>query len=428
MGAFRYQARALDGATVSGEVDADDRRAALALLADRSLFPSRLEPIEKRSRAERNGVDGANGTSGSNGAAVAAAYPPPASRRAWGRVSRKDVSAFTREMATLLAAAIPIPAALDGLGSQEESAALRAVILDLAAAVRGGSSLSAAMAKHTRLFPPLYTSMVQVGEEAGALDKVMADLADLLEREDEIRGEVLGAVAYPCFVLAMGVATTFILLAFVLPRLFGMLEGMTEALPLPTRVLLALSRVFQSSWPLIAVAAAAATLPLLWLRQSPKGILLWDAWKLRLPILGGVFRASALGRFARTLGTLVHAGVSLLPALAIVQNTIGNRFLACRVAEAAEDTRGGDSLAAPLRKLGLFPPAMLQMVAVGEETGRLDAMLLRVATMQERVVRSRSRTLISLLAPALILVVGAVVGFIVIALLLPIFRMSQAIR
>jgi type II secretory pathway component PulF len=226
----------------------------------------------------------------------------------------------------------------------------------------------------------------------------------------------------------MGVLTTFVLLAFVLPRLFGMLQGMMDILPLPTLILLQVSSFFQNYWPWVIAGGLAAVLASRWYFRSPAGALLLDRLKLNLPVLGPVFRASALGRFARTLGTLAHSGVSLLPALEIVQNTVGNRVVARSIAQVAEETRGGDSLASPLRKLGLFPPTMVQMIAVGEETGRLDAMLLRVASIQERLLRGRSRTLISLLAPALILVVGALVGFIVLALLLPIFKMSQGIQ
>jgi type II secretory pathway component PulF len=165
-----------------------------------------------------------------------------------------------------------------------------------------------------------------------------------------------------------------------------------------------------------------------WYVRSPRGGEAWDKTKLRLPLLGPVFRAAALSRFARTLGTLARSGVSLLPALKIVENTIGNRLLARQIAQVAEETRGGDSLATPLRKMGLFPGTAVQMVDVGEESGKLDEMLLRVAEIEERHMRARTKTLISLLAPALILVVGALVGFMVLALLLPIFRMSRAIH
>ncbi len=416
MTSYHYHAREPDGAAVSGVIDADSRKRALELLAERGLFPSRLD----EGPSSRNGVEA---PAAAASAPRAEGAPAPA-----GRISRKDLTAFTRGMATLLGATIPIPQALLGMGQEEENQALRRVIQELDASVRKGNSLSTAMKAYPRLFPVLYTSMIQVGEEAGALDKVMGDLADLLEHEDEVRGEVVGAVAYPCFVLVMGVLTTLVLLAFVLPRLFDMLQGMIAVLPLPTRILLAVSAFFQAYWPWVLAGSAAAFVALRWYVRSPSGRLLWDTLKLRLPLLGGVFRASALARFSRTLGTLARSGVSILPALEIVRSTIGNRLIERSILQVAEETRGGDSLAAPLRKVKIFPSTVIQMISVGEETGRLDEMLLRIAVAQERQMRATSRALISLLAPALILAVGLLVGFIVIALLLPIFRMSQAIH
>jgi len=289
-------------------------------------------------------------------------------------------------------------------------------------------ALSTAMEEHPRLFGKLYVSMVRVGEEAGVLPKVMEDLAALLEHEDEIRSEVVAAVSYPIFVLGFGLFTVIFLLAVVLPRLFGMLQEMLKVLPLPTLILLKVSSTLHRHWFLVIATVVAVVAALRWFVRSPQGAELWDRQKLRFPVVGAVFRAAALSRFARTLGTLAKSGVSLLPALKIVETTIGNIVLAKQIAQVAEETRGGDSLAAPLRKLGIFPKTVVQMINVGEETGTLDAMLLKVADIEERHMRARTKTLISLLAPALILVVGALVGFMVIALLLPIFKMSRAVH
>jgi type II secretory pathway component PulF len=344
------------------------------------------------------------------------------------RVSRKEITAFTREMSALLEAAIPIPQALASLGEEEENQALRTIILQLGDSVRTGASLSAALAEHPRLFNGLYVSMVRVGEEAGALNRVMADLAMLLEHEDEVRGEVVSAVAYPVFVLGFGILTVTVLLTLVLPRLFTMLEEMLKVLPLPTLILLRTSGFIHREWPWLLLGLAGAVMGVRWAVRTPRGARFWDDLKLRLPVMGSVFRAAALGRFARTLGTLVKSGVSLLPALKIVENTIGNLVLASLVAQVAEETRGGHSLATPLRNLGMFPKTVVQMINVGEETGKLDEMLLKVAEIEERQMRARTKTLVSLLGPALILVVGALVGFMVIAILLPIFKMSQAVH
>jgi general secretion pathway protein F len=409
MTAFRYQAVELNGAPVKGVIEAEDRKTALHLLSGRGLFPSTLErcaPV-------------ANGQS-------APATPAPV--RFGSGIKRKEITAFTRELGALLGAAIPIPQALEGLGEEEENPALRGTVLKIADSVRKGASLSAALEEHPKSFGKLYISMVKVGEEAGVLPSVMADLAQLLEHEDEVRSEVQAAVAYPAFVLAFGLITVTVLLTVVLPRLFGMLQEMLPVLPLPTLILLKVSAMLHQYWPWFLLGTAGILGAARWYLRTPQGAERWDRAKLKLPVMGPLFRAAALSRFSRTLGTLVKSGVSLLPALKIVENTIGNLVLAKLISQVAEETRGGDSLAAPLRKLGLFPKTVIQMINVGEETGKLDEMLLKVADIEERHMRARTKTLISLLAPALIMVVGALVGFMVIALLLPIFRMSSAIH
>lgn len=419
MGAFRYQAIEANGQAVSGVIEAEDRKGALALLSARGLFASDLKPCG--AAREKGGTRKPEIPEAVSSGAVSAF-------RLGTGVRRKEITAFTREMAALLGAAIPIPQALDGLGEEEENAALGAIVRQMADSVRKGAALSSAMEEHPRVFSKLYTSMVRVGEEAGALQTVMNDLAGLLEHEDEIRGEVVTAVSYPLFVLAFGVLTVVVLLTVVLPRLFAMLQEMLRVLPLPTLVLLRTSEFLHHYWIPTVIVLGLIVGGLRWYFSTPAGAFNLDRLKLKTPVLGGVFLASALSRFARTLGTLVKSGVSLLPALKIVENTIGNLVLASLIARVSEETRGGDSLAGPLRKLGVFPKTVIQMINVGEESGKLDEMLLKVAAIEEREMRAKTKTLISLLAPALILVVGALVGFIVIALLLPIFKMSRAIR
>jgi len=415
MTAFRYQAIEGGGGAVNGVVEADSRKAALSILAERGLFPSQLESaaVESDTRPV---------------AAAPVKETPRIQIRLGTGIKRKEITAFTREMAALLQAGIPIPQALDGLGQEEENPALRVVVLQISESVRKGAAISTALDEHPKLFNKLYVSMVRVGEEAGVLPNVMGDLAQLLEHEDEVRGEVAAAVAYPLFVLGFGVFTVAVLLTVVLPRLFGMLQDMLAVLPLPTLILLNVSSVLSKHWVWLAIGSIAGVVTLRWYVRSPQGGLVWDHVKLRLPVMGSVFRASALSRFARTLGTLVKSGVSLLPALKIVENTIGNRVIASLIARVSDETRGGDSLATPLRKLNIFPNTVIQMINVGEETGKLDEMLLKIASIEERHMRARTKTLVSLLAPVLILIVGALVGFMVIALLLPIFKMSRGIH
>ena len=414
MTAFRYQAVEGRGSSIIGVVEADSRKAALSILAERGLFPSQLESAAVPTNGD-----------------PALAAPAEAVGKEWRPgtgIKRKEITVFTREMAALLNAGIPIPQALDGLGQEEENRALRAVVLQIFESVRKGASISTALDEHPKLFDKLYVSMVRVGEEAGVLPKVMGDLAQLLEHEDEVRSEVTAAVAYPLFVLGFGIVTVMVLLTVVLPRLFGMLQEMRQVLPLPTLILLNISSVLSKHWWWIGLGSIGLVLALRWYVRSPEGGLAWDRVKLRLPVMGSMFRASALSRFARTLGTLAKSGVSLLPALKIVENTIGNRVIANLIARVADETRGGDSLATPLRKLNIFPNTVIQMINVGEETGKLDEMLLKIAEIEERHMRARTKTLVSLLAPLLILVVGALVGFMVIALLLPIFKMSRGIQ
>jgi general secretion pathway protein F len=418
MTSFRYQAIQGNGSMVQGTIDAEDRKSALRQLSGRGIFPSSLEAS---TTGERPPVV----ASGSGGA------PKRASALSFsfgGGVKRREITEFTREMAALLGAAIPIPQALEGLGEEEENPALREILQSISAGIRTGAAFSASLGQHPRLFSSLYVSMVRVGEEAGELPSVMADLASLLEHEDEVRSEVVSAVAYPMFVAGFGIVTVAILLTVVLPQLFSMLKEMVTVLPLPTLILLSVSGFLHKYWAIVLIAIGGAAAWIRWYVRTPRGAETWDQLKLKIPVMGGVFRSAALGRFARTLGTLAKAGVSLLPALKIVENTIGNIVLARQIAQVAEETRGGDSLATPLRKMGIFPKSAIQMISVGEETGKLDEMLLKVADIEERHMRARTKTLISLLAPALILVVGALVGFMVIALLLPIFKMSRGIH
>ncbi len=416
MNAFRYQG--LHGNDpVHGVIEAEDRRDALRRLGARGVFTSRLESV----------TPSPDLPAPKPAASSPLPKPPPAFRLGSG-IRRREITGFTRELAALLAAAIPIPQALASIAEEESNPALRSVVDGISSEVKGGVALSAALNRHPHLFPPLYCSMVRVGEEAGALPQVMIDLADLLEHSDEIRGEVVSAISYPLFVLGFGFITVIVLLTVVLPKLFSMLEEMLDVLPLPTLILLRLSSFFAHWWPWLLVAGVAAIAALFTWIRTPEGRLAWDTLKLRLPVIGPLVRSAALSRFARTLGILLKSGVSLLPSLRIVEATVGNAVLAAQIAQVGEETRGGDSLAAPLRKLGIFPRSAVQLIAAGEESGKLDDMLAKVAEIEERHLRARTKTLISLLAPILILGVGGVVGFMVIAILLPIFRMSRGIH
>ncbi|HZR19114.1 MAG TPA: type II secretion system F family protein [Verrucomicrobiae bacterium] len=265
MTAFRYQAMEGNGAAVGGIIEAEDRQTALRLLGDRGLFPSTLEVAPAMAAAKA--TDAARSANSLASLREAGAFGK--------RVSRKDITAFTREMSALLAAAIPIPQALDGL-ADEENPALREVISKIAESVRKGSSLSSALQEDPALFPNLYVSMIRVGEEAGVLPKVMSDLADLLEHEDEVRSEVVSAVAYPLFVLGFGVVTVTVLLTWVMPRLFGMLQEMLHVLPWPTLLLLKVSGFMHHYWLGVVLGVPGAIGGLWYYSRTPEGGELWD--------------------------------------------------------------------------------------------------------------------------------------------------------
>lgn len=416
MSHFQYQAVNASGKLDSGVVDAPDRRAALKKLREDGLIAKTLK--------EANAKDVKRVAT-----AAKSATPTRPSRPGFGgaRVKRKHITEFTREIAALLGAGIPVSQALQSLGEEEENPALAEVIQGLGEGLRSGLALSDALAKNPRQFDDLYVSMVKVGEETGALESVMEDLANTMERQDEIRGEMVSAVSYPLFVLGFGVLSVSVLLGFVLPKLFTMLEEMMDTLPLPTLLLINFANFMQNYWYLIALAVVGIAVPVAQYLKKPEGKLAFDRLKLRLPAIGPVVRSAALSRFAQTLGALAKSGVSLLPALKIVEDTIGNRELGRQIASVAEETRGGESLATPLARYQMFPASAIQMIRVGEESGTLDTMLLKIAAIEERHLHAKTKTVISLIAPALILGVGALIGFIVIALLLPIMKMSSSI-
>lgn len=413
---FHYQAVSKSGGATSGVIDAPDRKSALRQLSEQGLFPSNLQESSESSKPLPS-------------SAPTTTEPTSSKSFHFGTgVKRKEITGFTRELAALLDAGIPVMQALNGIAEELSNPYLKSVIAEVTDSIKHGDSFSDALSKRPEYFSNLYVSMIKVGEEAGVLDTALADLADLMEHEDEVRGEVVSAVSYPAFVLIFGIVTVVLLLSFVMPRLFGMLEEMMDVLPLPTLILLNVSGFIQSYWFWLVLGGGAILFPLAKYLASPRGKRTIDKFKLRAPLIGPVFESAALSRFARTLGTLTRSGVSLLPALQIVEQTIGNRVLAEILASVSEDTRGGDSLAAPLKKSGIFPSSIIQMISVGEESGKLDKMLLKVASIEERNMRGRAKTLISLLAPMMILGIGALIGFIVIALLLPIFKMSQSIN
>jgi general secretion pathway protein F len=345
-----------------------------------------------------------------------------------GRARAGDVANATRQLATLLSSGLPLMESLNVLVDQEENQPLKRALAALRDSVRGGSSFTDALKTNTKVFSQLYGNMVAAGEASGTLEITLDRLADFLEEQVRFRGRLAAALAYPALMTVIGIGVLFFLFSFVLPRVVGMFEDMRQQLPFITLALLAVVHVLSRFWWLILIALGGAGWYLKQHFSTPAGREKMDGWLLRMPLFGTLIRMIAVSRFTRTLGTLLQSGVPTLTALEIVQNVIGNTVLAEAVRKARENVREGESIAEPLRRSGLFPPVVVQMVSVGEKSGELEKMLLKVSDSFDRTVESRMAALMSLVEPAIILLMGLVVGLIVIAILLPIMQMSSAVR
>lgn len=345
-----------------------------------------------------------------------------------GRVRPAELANATRQLATLLSSGLPLMDALNVLVDQEEAQTLKASLSLARDAVREGSSLADALRQSPRVYSPLYVNMVSAGEVSGTLEITLDRLADFLEEQTRFRNRLAAALAYPALMTLIGIAVLFFLFSFVLPKVVGMFEDMRQQLPFITLALLAVVRFLSSFWWLILLLAAGAGYYLRKHFSAPAGKAQLDGWLLRAPVAGALIRMISVSRFTRTLGTLLESGVPALTALDIVQSVIGNSVLAEAVRKARENVREGESIADPLRRSGLFPPVVVQMVAVGEKSGELEKMLLKVSDSFDRSVESRIAALMSLVEPVIILVMGAVIGTIVIAIMLPILQMSSGVR
>ena len=339
-----------------------------------------------------------------------------------------DVANATRQLATLLSSGLPLMDALTVLVEQEENAGLRGALSSVRDSVREGASMADALKENPKAFSPLYVNMVSAGEASGTLDITLDRLADFLDEQVRFRGRLAAALAYPAFMTVIGMAMLFFIFSFVMPRIVGMFEDMKQQLPLITLVLLGVVRFLSSFWWAILLALGGAAYYLRKYLQTQTGREAFDARILTLPVFGTLIRMIAVARFTRTFGTLLQSGVPTLSALDIVKNVIGNSVLANAVQKARENVREGESIADPLRRSGLFPPVVVQMVAVGEKSGELEKMLLKISDSFERTVDTRITGLMALLEPIIILVMGLVIGFIVIAIMLPMLEMSSGVR
>ena len=340
-------------------------------------------------------------------------------------VKKTDVAAFTRQLSTLLKAGIPLAEALGALFDQAEKVRLKRVLGEVKSAVNEGSSLADAVGKHPKVFDELFVSMVRAGETAGNLDEVLVSLADFMESAHKLRGKVKGAMVYPVIMIVVSVAILSILMIAVVPQITEMFAQRGRALPLKTQFLVWLSHVFGAYWYIWLVAVVLAILGFRRWASSPSGRPRWHKIVLRSPLFGPLVKQVAVARFCRTLGTMLQSGVPMLRALEIGKEVLGNDVLVKAVDAARAGVTEGESLALMLRRSGHFPASVTHMIAVGERSGALEAMLIRVADAHELEIDMRLSRLTSLLEPLMILFMGVAVGFVVFAILEPLMDMSK---
>lgn len=402
MTVWSYRAADASGRTIDGQMEAYDPQAVVERLHREQYFPLRIDR-----------VDGGLGVGRLHGLLR-------------GRVPAGDLLLFTRELTTLVEAGLPLERALTIAAELAPSARLREVAEDVARAVRGGASLGDALAGHQpRPFSRLYVSTVRAGERGGALEAALRRLAEHLDAVRELRQAVTSALLYPALLLAVGGGAVVFLLAFVLPRFAVVFADLGQALPLPTRVLLAVSQALAAYWwvgPLLALLAALA-----WQvgTRSEEGRLAADRWLLAVPLLGPLLTRIEVGRVTRTLATSLAAGVPLLSALGVAREVCGNRVIGAALDAVQDGVKRGDGLAGPMGASGRFPPLAVHLVRVGEETGRLEDMLGRVATILEGEIRVLVRRLVTLLEPAIIVVLGLIVMAIVVSIFLAIVSINE---
>lgn len=405
MPAWVYQARDSGGRYIRGKTDADTERDVISRLRNQGFMVLGIERdrdiqavMQRRGSLFR------------------------------GRVSGGELSIFARQFATMINAGLPVVTALKVLARQSSNPRLREKLTQVGADVEAGESLATAFGRQSDAFPTVMVQMIAAGEVGGILDEVLTRLAASLEKEETIRQKVRSALVYPVIVSCVAVLVVIFLMTFVVPKFVDLYADMGAELPVSTRMLIAVSRGVQHYWWAVGLLAAGAYLAgKHWLR-SEQGALAWDRLILRLPVFGPMVAKQSVARFARTLGGLLSSGITILKALAVVERTVGNRTVGAAVREALEEVRQGQNLVVPLRRSGVFPPMVLEMTSIGEETGTLEEMLIKIADFYEEEVQRTAERLSASLEPAILIALAVTVGFIVASMMMPIFNLWSVIE
>jgi type IV pilus assembly protein PilC len=398
MPTFTYTARTTSGELKSATIDAPTRDDVVAQLRRQRLTIVKVD--EEKARASRSG----------------------------GGIKMRDIVIFTRQFSTMINAGLPLVQALDILAKQSENKALQAVVRDVVFDVESGNTVADAMRKHPKAFSDLYTNMVAAGEAGGILDTILNRLAVFMEKNDALVRKVKGAMIYPTVIMAVAALCVVILLWKVIPVFAQMFGSVGMDLPMPTTVVIGMSAFLNSWWWALLGGAIASGFFIKRYYATPGGQLVIDRLLLRVPVLGDVLRKSAVSRFTRTLGTLISSGVSILDGLEITARTSGNRVVQDAIMQSRASIAGGETIAGPLQKSEVFPPMVISMIAVGEQTGGLDEMLAKIADFYDDEVDAAVSALLSLLEPIMIVFLGVVVGGMIVAMYLPIFDMVNAVK
>ena len=408
MPVYTYSALNERGKATRGVINADSPRAARGKLRQAGLFATDiLETTEAEAHGGRGNLSGFTLLQ---------------------RVRPQDLTVMTRQFATLMAANLTVVEALTALIEQTDNRQLQRTLIQVRERINEGSSLAAALQQHPRVFSGLFVNMARAGETSGTLPVVMLWLADLTERQLDTRNQITAKMYYPLFMLVIGGLVLMGLLTYVVPTVTQIFSHMSASLPLPTRVLIAVSDFLKGYWWLMGLAAFGVVLAVQRYRRTARGARRFDLWKIRAPLVGKLALRMAMSRFTRTLGMLLHSDIPLLDSLEIARAVVSNTVLSDAIRRAQEEIREGATIAAPLQASGYFPPLVSHMISVGEKTGRLEEMLLRVADNYDNEVRSSVEGLTSLVEPVIIVLMAVVVFGIMLAVLLPIFELNTTIR
>ena len=397
MATFTYTARAFNGDLRTATIDASSRDDVIAQLRKQRLSVVKID----QDAAKKIGR---------------------------GSIKTRDVVIFTRQFSTMINSGLPLVQALTILAEQTDNKALSEVTRKVVFDVESGNTVADALSKHPRAFTNLYVNMVAAGEAGGILDTILLRLATFLEKNDALVRKVKGAMIYPAVIMSVAAIAVVVLLIFVIPVFAGMFASAGQALPLPTRIVIGASGFLRRFWWIMGAAIIIGGYMFKKYYATPPGKLVIDRLMLRMPVLGDVLRKSAVSRFTRTLGTLISSGVSILEGLEITAKTAGNRVIQDAIMQSRSSIAGGDTIAQPLQKSKVFPPMVISMIAVGEQTGGLDEMLSKIADFYDEEVDAAVSNLLSLLEPIMIVFLGVVVGGMVVAMYLPIFDMVNAVQ